>query len=212
MQKGIYRILMRGTLACVCLFNLVIGAAVLAQHHDGPGGDPANRAGGKVTAIGGSSVTVQGRNDQTTVINVTADTKFERNGQAAQLADFKVGDFVFAHGARNSDGQFVADRVMGGDQPPRGRGPGEGRANGVGGQLQSVDTAARTLTVQTRDGETATIYTSDSTEFNRNRQAAQLADFKAGDFIMARGARNSNGQFVADHVFGGDQPPRRSKQ
>src|SRR2546423_5315779 len=212
MQKGIYRILMRGTLACVCLFNLVIGAAVLAQHHDGPGGDPANRAGGKVTAIGGSSVAVQGRNDQTTVINVTADTRFERNGQAAQLADFKVGDFVFAHGARNSDGQFVADRVMGGDQPPRGRGPGEGRANGVGGQLQSVDTAARTLTVQTRDGESATIYTSDSTEFNRNRQAALLADFKAGDFIMARGARNSNGQFVADHVFGGDQPPRRSKQ
>jgi len=212
MQKGIYRILTRGALAGVCLFNLVIGAAVLAQHHGGPGGDPATRAGGKVTAIGSSSITVQGRDSNSTVINVTADTKYERNGQAAQLSDFKAGDFVFAHGARNTDGQFTADRVMGGDQPPRGRGPGEGRSNGVGGKLQSVDAAARTLTVQNREGETQVIYTTDSTEFNRNRQAAQLSDFKAGDFVGARGARNAEGQFVATHVMGGDQPPRRGKQ
>src|SRR5436309_2670014 len=212
MQKGIYRILMRGTLACVCLFNLVTGAAVLAQHHDGRGGDPANRAGGKVTAIGGSSVTVQGRNDQTTVINVTADAKVERNGQTATLADFKVGDFVFAHGARNSDGQFVADQVRGGDQPPPGRGPGEGRFNGVFGELQSVDTAARTLTVKARDGSTQTIYTTASTEFNRNRQAATLADFKAGDHVGASGARNADGHFVADRIFGGDAPPRHGQQ
>jgi hypothetical protein len=212
MQKGIYRILTRGTLACVCLFNLVIGAAVLAQHHDGRGGDPANRAGGKITAISGASITVQGRNDQTNVINVTASTTYERNGQTAQLADFKVGDFAFAHGARNTDGQFVADRVMGGDQPPRGRGPGEGRFNGVGGQLQLVDAAAHTLTVTTRDGATQTIYTTTSTEFNRNRQAATLADFKAGDFVMARGARNTDGQFVAERVMGGDQPPQRRQR
>jgi Domain of unknown function (DUF5666) len=210
MQKGIYRIIMRTMLVSVCLFNLVIGAAVLAQHQGRRGGDPATRAGGKVTAIGSTSITVQGRDNNTTVINVTADTKYERNGQAAQFADFKVGDFVFAHGARGTDGTFVADRVMGGDQPPRGRGPGEGR--GVGGQLQSIDTAARTLTVQTRDGATQTIYTTASTEFNRNRQAAQLTDFKAGDFVMARGARNADGQFVADHIFGGDQPPHRGKQ
>src|ERR1043165_3084666 len=140
MQKGIYPAITKATkatLAGVCLLNLVISVAVLAQH-EGRGGDPANRAGGKVTAVGGTSITVQGRDDNTTVINVTADTKVERNGKAATLADFKVGDFVFAHGARNGDGQFVADRVMGGDQPPRGRGQGEGRFNGVGGQLQSV--------------------------------------------------------------------------
>ena len=103
MQKGIYQIMTRGTLACICLFNLVIAAAVLAQHHDGRGGDPATRAGGKVTAVGGASITVQGRDGNAMVINVTADTKYERNGQAASLADFKVGDFAFAHGARPPD-------------------------------------------------------------------------------------------------------------
>jgi Cu/Ag efflux protein CusF len=211
MQKGIYRMILRGTLACVCLFNLVISAAVLAQHHDGRGGDPATRAGGKVTAVGSASITVQGRDDSATVINVTADTKYERNGQAATLADFKVGDFVSAHGARNSDGQFVADRVRGGDQPP-GRGPGEGRLNGVFGELQAVDTAARTLTVKARDGSSQTIYTNTSTEFNRNRQAATLADFKAGDHVGANGSRNADGHFVADRVFGGDAPPRHGQQ
>ena len=211
MQKGIYRVITKTTLAGVCLLNLIVSVAVLAQHHDGRGGDPATRAGGKVTAVGGTSITVQGRDDNTTVINVTANTKYERNGKAAQLSDFKAGDFVFAHGARDGDGQFVADRVMGGDQPPRGRGPGEGRFNGVGGELQAVDMAARTLTVKTRDGSTQTIYTTDSTEFNRNRQAATLADFKAGDHVGASGTRNSDGHFVADRVMGGDQPPRRQQ-
>jgi hypothetical protein len=210
MQKGIVRVIWKATLVSVCLFNLAIGAAVLAQHR-GPGGDPANRAGGKVTAIGGTSITVQGREGNPTVINVTADTKYERNGQAATLSDFKVDDFVFAHGTRSSDGTFVADRVMGGDQPPRGRGPG-GRGPGVGGQLQSVDTAASTLTVKNREGETQVIYTTGSTQFERNRQAATLADFKAGDFVAARGALNADGRFVAERVFGGDQPPRRGKQ
>lgn len=212
MEKGINRLLMRGTLAGVCLLNLVISVAVLGQHHDGRGGDPATRAGGKVTAIAGASITVQGRDGNTTVINVAADAKVERNGKAATLADFKVGDFVFAHGARNSDGQFVADRLMGGDQPPRGRGPGEGRFNGVSGELQSVDAASRTLTVKARDGATQTIYTTDSTEFNRNRQAATLADFKVGDHVGASGARNNEGHFVAERVFGGDGPPRHGQQ
>jgi len=212
MQKGINRLIMRGTLACVCLLNLVISVAVLAQHHDGRGGDPATRAGGKVTAIGSASITVQGRDGNSTVINVAAGAKIERNGQAATLADFKVGDFAFAHGARNSDGQFVADRLMGGDQPPRGRGPGEGRSNGVFGELQSVDTASRTLTVKGHDGSTQTIYTTDSTEFNRNRKAATLADFKAGDHVGANGAPNADGHFVAERVFGGDAPPRHGQQ
>ncbi|HKP12622.1 MAG TPA: hypothetical protein VJZ91_10945, partial [Blastocatellia bacterium] len=80
MQKGIYRMILKGTLTGVCLLNLVISAAVVAQHRGGgPGGDPANRAGGKVTAIGGTSITVQGREGTPTVINVTADTKYERN-------------------------------------------------------------------------------------------------------------------------------------
>ncbi|MFL6213744.1 MAG: DUF5666 domain-containing protein [Blastocatellia bacterium] len=212
MQKGIYRIIWKASLVSVCVFNLVIGAAVLAQHRGGPGGDSANRAGGKVTAISSTSITVQGREGNAAVINVTADTRYERNGQAAALADFKVDDFVFAHGTRSSDGTFIADRVMGGDQPPRGRGPGGDRGNGVGGQLQSVDTAARTLTVKGRDGEDHVIYATDTTQFERNRQAATLADFKAGDFVAARGAKNANGQFVAERVFGGDQPPRRGNQ
>jgi hypothetical protein len=212
MQKGIHRVIWKATLVSVCLFNLVIGAAVLAQHRGpgGPGGDAANRAGGKVTAIGSTSITVQGREGNATVINVTGDTKYERNGQAATLADFKVDDFVFAHGARSSDGTFVADRVMGGNEPPRGRGPGRGA--GVGGRLQSVDTAAGTLTVKNREGETQVIYTTSSTQFERNRQAATLADFKAGDFVGARGAANADGHFVAERVMGGDQPPRRKNQ
>ncbi|HKP13729.1 MAG TPA: DUF5666 domain-containing protein, partial [Blastocatellia bacterium] len=74
------------------------------------------------------------------------------------------------------------------------------------------DASAGTLTVKNREGEEQVIYTTSSTQFERNRQAATLADFKAGDFVAARGARNSDGRFVADRVMGGDRPPRRGNQ
>lgn len=206
MQMGFYRMML--SLALVCLINL---AANAAQDHHRSGGDPANRAGGKITAINGASITVQGREGNATTIGVSTGTQYTRNGQAAALADFKVGDFVFAHGTRNADGQFVADRVMGGDQPPE-RGRGRGHGNGVFGELQSVNSAAHTLTVKSPDGATQTIYTTGSTEFSRNQQTATLVDFKVGDHVGASGSQNADGHFVADHVFGGNTPPRQRRQ
>src|SRR5882724_8777493 len=107
MQKGSYRLML--SIALACLLNLTMNPPASAQDHHRPDGDPATRAGGKVTAIGSASITVEGREGNATTINVTSSTQYTRNGQAAVLADFKVGDFVGAHGSRNADGQLVAD-------------------------------------------------------------------------------------------------------
>ncbi|HJZ68674.1 MAG TPA: DUF5666 domain-containing protein [Blastocatellia bacterium] len=195
-------------LALVALLSFEIFAVVVVQ---GPprGGDPANHVGGQVSAIGSSSITVKTRDGSSQVINVTDKTTFERNRQPASLGDFKVNDFAGAHGSRDASGQFTADHVTGGDAPPPG-GPRGGPGRGAGGQVVSVDTAAGTITVKARDDASRVIYTTAYTTFNRNRQPATIGDFKAGDHIRADGAPNANGQFVADHVFGGDQPPPRT--
>lgn len=196
-------------LALLALLSFEIFAVVIAQ---GPprGPDPANRVGGQVTAIGSSSITVKTRDGSSQVINVTDKTTFERNRQAASLPDFKVNDFVGAHGSRDASGQFTADHVIGGDAPPPG-GPRGGPGRGVGGEVVAVDAAAGTITVKGRDDASHVIYTTANTTFNRNRQPATIGDFKAGDHVRAAGAPNADGKFVADHVFGGDQPPRPRK-
>ena len=221
MKRMLYA--MTACIALLYMINVAVYSSAEAQGQGpgarprgGPGGDPAKRAGGKITAIGGSSITVEKRDGAQETITVTGETKYFRNREEASLSDFKVGDFAMAQGSRNEGGQFTAERVMGGDTPPQGppdgaprRGPGRGDFNGVGGEAQSIDASARTITVKGREGESQVIYTTDSTVFNRNREQASLQDFKAGDHVMAHGSRDANGKFTAERVFGGDQRPPR---
>ena len=115
-------------LSIVALAGLVVAgvpSAIRAQDAPGNGhgdrggwGDRADRAGGRVTAIGDKTITVERRDGSSTTIAVTDTTKYTRNGAEARLSDFKAGDFLFAHGAKDANGQFVATEVMGGDKRP----------------------------------------------------------------------------------------------
>lgn len=80
-----------------------------------------DRAFGRITAISGNQLTIQGRQGQKTIV-VSNDTQYTKDGQAASLHDLKVGDPVMIAG-KESNGQFVANRVMtrsfGAQRPPR---------------------------------------------------------------------------------------------
>jgi hypothetical protein len=174
-------------------------------------GARGRHAGGRVTAIAGSTITVARRDGSTRDIYVTDATTYAFEHHPATLADFAAGDFVGAEGETDASGRFVAEHVFGGEEPP----PPPGHhfppddADLVGGEVVSVDTTARTITVSHRDDETDVIHTTDATSFERNRAAASLGDFKAGDRAMAHGERDASGQFVADRVRGGDRRPDR---
>ena len=120
-----------------------------------------------------------------------------------------------AVGSRDAGGQFIAESVRGGDKPPRGPRGDRGRRgfNGAGGQVTAIDASAGTITVKNMQGTdepiTTTIYINAQTTFQRNPEAATLADFKVGDFIRGRGALNDNKQFVATEIFAGDRRPDR---
>ena len=193
---------------------LLLSYAGLAQRHGGhppsqSNEDAANRVGGKISEITSSAIKVKNREGVEQTINVTDKTVYNRNRESATLSSFKVDDFVMAFGSRDASGQFTAERVMGGDQPPRGPGGPGGPFRGVGGEVTAVDASAGTISVKNRGGETETIYTTAQTTFNRNRQSAALTDFKAGDHVRADGARNDKGQFIASRIFGGDQKPQQ---
>lgn len=80
--------------------------------------------GGEVTAISGSTITVEQRDGTSATINVTADTTYVVDGdEDAALSDIAVGDFVVAEGTENSDGSLTASRVGSGHMHFH-RGPG----------------------------------------------------------------------------------------
>ncbi|MEO5927065.1 MAG: DUF5666 domain-containing protein [Patescibacteria group bacterium] len=78
-------------------------------------------AGGKVTAISGSMITVQDRDNTTITIDASTakvSKDFFRNASTVAISDIKVGDMVMVHGTKNgttvtATGVNVMDTMMG---------------------------------------------------------------------------------------------------
>ena len=69
-------------------------------------------AGGAVTKIDGSTITVTQRDGTTATIKVNGQTTYSVNGtDGAALSDVKVGMFLVAEGTKNSDGSLTATQV-----------------------------------------------------------------------------------------------------
>ena len=71
--------------------------------------------GGEVTAIDGSTITVEGRDGTTSTITVNGDTTYQVNGDDATLADVEVGMVLIAEGTENADGSLTATEVKAAD-------------------------------------------------------------------------------------------------
>jgi hypothetical protein len=69
---------------------------------------------GEIKAVNGNQITVHNpRTNSDTVVTVNGQTTFMKQGAAATISDFKVGDRMAAIG-QSSSGQFIATRVMSG--------------------------------------------------------------------------------------------------
>jgi Domain of unknown function (DUF5666) len=80
-------------------------------------------AGGEVTAVSGTTITVKDRDGATITIETSGTTEFQVNGDNAALADVKVGMLLVAEGTKNSDGSLSATDVRAADAGSF-RGPG----------------------------------------------------------------------------------------
>jgi hypothetical protein len=78
--------------------------------------------GGQVTAVDGSTITIELRGGTTATVNVGSDANVVVNGDAAAAGDIKVGMVLVAEGTENPDGSLDATRVRAGDARLRGDG------------------------------------------------------------------------------------------
>ena len=163
---------------------------------------------GKITAIHGNLLQVARPDGSTVTINLTDKTEFRKDRQAAQLADFKVGDFVMARGDENADHSVTAQSLSGrsanGGPGGAGGGPGGGAAFGemgkdfVAGVVKSVD--APKLTVLRADNVSQTLDLTEDTSLRRGRESITMADIQPGDHVVIRGGLQNN-VFVPNAVI-----------
>ena len=76
--------------------------------------------GGKVSAVHGSTYTVDGPNGASVTIDTTSSTTYLADGSPTNASAVKVGDFVKAAGTVSNDGKtFTATLVAVGPPPPQ---------------------------------------------------------------------------------------------
>jgi Domain of unknown function (DUF5666) len=148
---------------------------------------------GTVTAVSGSDITIKDNKDSTThVIHTNANTSFTRAGASSSLSAVTVGEEIGASGTLNGDNSLNAEAVA--IILPH-----------AGGKITAIN--GSTVTVQARRG-TTTIHLSGSTTYKNvtfgangpTETAASASDLAVGKYIVAEGAKNSDGSLNAEVV------------
>lgn len=151
----------------------------------GMGGPGQNARVITITRIDGATVDLKTDDGWTRTITVSADTKIEKLGVAAKLADLKVGDRVALRQKRNADGTYsiVALTVP---------------VPVLAGTVTAI--GADSLTLKTRDGSTRTIDLTGTTTFKLGAADGKKADVKVGSIVVVTGNEGSGNAFTASTV------------
>ena len=146
------------------------------------------KAGGEVTAVADTSVTVKARDGSTRVITVNGSTTYLVGKDPGTKADVTVGSRIMAQGSVSGD-TFTATQIR--VQPAM-----------VGGEVTAK--TADSITVKRRDGTSSTIHLGAATTYKvRGKDAATLADIAVGDLVIATGKARADGSLDASHVRSG---------
>jgi hypothetical protein len=197
---------------------LAVGLCGMAMAQDAPptppqGGGGQGRGmrqgfhgvGGQITAIEGSTITLETFRGETAKVKITSSTRLMKDGGEVKLSEFKVGDRVFAAGEQDKDGVWTAQMFgqrngggrMGGAQAK----PEDNGKTYIFGELIKID--GTKLTVKKPDNTEQVIEVDDDTSFrNERRESVALADMKVGNFVRGQGAVKS-GVFVPKELNSG---------
>ena len=139
-----------------------------------------------ITAISGNDISLETADGWTRTITVDSGTTYSKAGATIALGDLKVGDQIGFRQTRETDGSWTIDSVV--VILPH-----------AGGEVTKID--GSTITVQQRDGTTATITVNGQTKYSVNgNDSAALSDVKIGMFLVAEGTKNSDGSLTAAQV------------
>lgn len=187
----------------------------------------ASRLIGTVTGVQGNDILLKTDagetatltvNDQTRIVRTLPGQKSLAGATSIPVTDIQVGDRILSRTTPSADGKsYMASMVIAMKQSDIAQKQQEEkeawRRNGIGGLVQAVDPAAKTITVSSHQSGSTVIhltpntilrrYAPDSIEF-QNAKPAPLAEIKPGDQLRARGTLSEDKKdFTADEIVSG---------
>lgn len=156
----------------------------------GRGGHAFGFGGVTITAIAGSSISLETEDGWTRTISVDDGTTYSKAGEDITLGDLAVGDTIGFRQTLEDDGTWTIDSIA--VVLPH-----------VGGEVTAVSGA--TITVERPDGTTATVTVGAEATVEVNGETAAVADIEVGMFLVAEGEQTGDSAIDAVRVFAGDE-------
>lgn len=155
---------------------------------------PTPIAGGEVTAVDATTITIKAKGNTTRVIAVTGATVYQLGKATGTKADVKVGTRVLAQGTQSGT-TFTAITVR--ISIPE-----------VGGEVTSK--TDDTITIKGRNDKTTVLHVTDKTTYEvKGKDTATLSDIKVGDRVSAEGLPRADGSVDASSVEGRAPKPAK---
>ncbi len=150
-----------------------------------------------ITAINGSNLSLETDDGWTRTIAITSATPITKGGQTIAAGDLAVGDKIRFGQTRNADGTFTVTAI-------------HVVLPSVAGTVTAK--TATTITVEQRDGSSATIQVDGTTTYEvEGVTGADLGDVAVGMRLVAIGSLNPDGSVDATAVHAGNGKLRRGR-
>jgi hypothetical protein len=162
----------------------------------GRGGHAFGMGGIEITAISGSNISLETEDGWTRTITVDDGTTYARAGEDIDLGDLAVGDTIGFRQTLEDDGTWTIDAIV--VVLPH-----------VGGEVTAID--GSTITLERRDGTTATVTVGADTSIRVNGEDAALSDIEVGMFLVAEGTETGDAALDAARIAAGDRGLRGDK-
>ena len=150
---------------------------------------------GKITAISGSSITIQTEDGSKVEVNVGATTTIRGEDGPIPLSQLKVGDKIEVKAQRNADGslQAIDIKVEGEENDDE-----EDASVEVKGVV--TDISSTSLTVKTEGGQMVTVTITPTTVIKKDDEPATFVDIKVGQKVEIKAMRQTDGSLVATRI------------
>ena len=166
------------------LAGLPDGFAGFAGRHGGFGAGNIT-----ITAIDGSSVSLETVDGWTRTIAVTDATELSKDGEEITLADLEVGDRIRFRQTVDDSGNYTVTAIA-------------VVSPSVFGQVTAVD--GDSITLSQRDGSSVTVHIDAATEFTVSGETGKsVSDIEVGMIAVASGEQNDDGSLDATRVRAG---------
>ncbi|MDD5438309.1 MAG: DUF5666 domain-containing protein [Patescibacteria group bacterium] len=155
---------------------------------------------GKVTAISGSSLTLQTKARGTLTVNTDSNTAYKLNGNSASLSEIAVGDTIVVRGTwdKTSD-TLTAKTVNISPSMVTSLARMHSRMNSLKGTISSI--ADNSVTINGKNGKTYAVDMTNAKVYNKSGSISSLQSISVGDSVRIKGLRaNASGNWIIDSL------------